>query len=48
MACGIGLAHKLFKQNRDSFYNTNDTHPAPSTTSYSYEMFNENTNITSK
>ena len=48
MACGIGRAHKLGKQNRKQLYKTTDTYSSPSTLSYSYDKLNENTDVTSK
>ena len=48
MALGIGQAYKIGKQNRKRLDTTNDPSSAPSTSSYSYEKFNENNGITSK
>ena len=48
MAYGIDRAHKLGKQNKKRLDNTTDPSSAPSTSSYSYEKLNENTDITSK
>ena len=48
MAYGIGRAYKLGKQNRKRLDNATDPSSEPSTPSYSYNKFNENTDITSK
>ena len=48
MAYGIGQARKLGKHKKKLIYNTTDPSSAPSTTSYSYDELNENTDITSK
>ena len=42
MPCKIGQAHKHRKQNRKRLGNTMYPSSASSTTSYSYEMLNEN------
>ena len=48
MAYGIVWAHKLGKQNRKQLDNTTDNYSSPSNTSYSYDKFNKNTDVTSK
>ena len=48
MAYRIVQAQKRVKQNRKRIDNTTDPYSAPSTPSYSYGNFNENTDITSK
>ena len=48
MAYGIGRAYKLGNQNRKILDNATDPSSEPSTPSYSYNKFNENTDITSK
>ena len=47
-AYGIVRAQKLEKTNRKQLANTTDPYLSPSTPSYSYGKFNENTDITSK
>ena len=48
MAYGIDQAHKIRKQNRKIIDSTTDPYSEPSTSSYSYNKLNENTDITSK
>ena len=48
MACVIGKAHKLLKQNRKQFDNITDPYSATSTPSYSCYKLNEYTDIANK
>ena len=48
MAYGIGRGHRIGKQNRKQLDNINDPSLESSTSSYSYDKLNENTDINSK
>ena len=48
MAYGIGRGHRIGKQNRKQLDNINDPSLESSTSSYSYDKLNENTDITTK